>query len=75
MEGGNNPFTMYCSFLTVVVRFCLQAIVTGQYSLADYVQAVLAAGAFATSNGNSGGHPGISFEQAATTAALPTDHG
>ena len=43
--------------------------------MTDYVQAVIDAGAFAISNGSITASTGIGYEQANSTAAVPTAKG
>ena len=54
---------------------CSMQIVDGKYTMDDYVQAIIAAGAYAQSNGASGTSPGISFEEVDTGAAQPIFNG
>lgn len=49
--------------------------VNGRYAFADYMQAVVNAGAYAQSNGTRVSSPGISYEVANSTAALPSAKG
>ena len=49
--------------------------VDGKYTMDDYLQAIIDAGVYAQSNGTSVTSPGIGFEQANTSAALPTSSG
>jgi len=49
--------------------------VNGDYTLDDYVQALIDAGAYAQSNGTSVRSPGISYEVANSTAAIPSAKG
>ena len=49
--------------------------VNGDYTLDDYVQALIDAGAYAQSNGTRVSSPGISYEVADSTAAIPSAKG
>lgn len=46
--------------------------VSGTYTFADYMQAIVDAGAYAQSNGTRVSRPGISYEVANSTAAIPS---
>ena len=47
----------------------------GRYSMGDYAQAIINAGAHARSNGTRVPNPGISYEVANSNAAIPSTKG
>lgn len=49
--------------------------VNGDYTLDDYIQAIIDAGAYAQSNGTTVSSPGISYEVADSTASIPSAEG
>lgn len=49
--------------------------VNGRYSFEEYMQAITDAGAYAQSNGTQVSSPGIAYEVANSTAAVPSTRG